>query len=51
MYLLEYLAVGLFYLPFVATPLLIVYWYAFVTTRMSDREQDANESHNERDEH
>jgi hypothetical protein len=50
MYLLEYLAVGLFYLPFVATPLIIVYWYAFVTARMNEREQDGNESHKERNE-
>lgn len=51
MYLLEYLAVGLFYLPFVATPLLIIYWSAFVATRMNEHEQDAKKSHNERDEH
>ena len=49
--LLEYLAVGLFYLPLIATPLLIVYWSAFVTTRMNEHEQDANEPHNERNEH
>ncbi|MCG3160237.1 MAG: hypothetical protein JMDDDDMK_01306 [Acidobacteria bacterium] len=48
--LLEYLAVGLFYLPFVATPLLMIYWSAFVTTRTNEREQEANESRDERNE-
>jgi hypothetical protein len=50
MSLLEYVAVGLFYLPFIATPLLIIYWAAFVTTRMNEREQDANASSDEHDE-
>ena len=50
MSLLEYVAVGLFYLPFIATPILIIYWSAFVNTRMNEREQDANAPGDERDE-
>jgi hypothetical protein len=29
MTLLEYLAVGLFYLPFLALPFIMLFWYAF----------------------
>ncbi len=39
MNLLEYLAVGLFYLPFLATPFLMLFWYAFVANRRNERDQ------------
>ena len=50
MNLLGYVAVGLLYLPFVATPLLIIYWYAFATTQTNEQEQDGigpRDKHNE----
>ncbi|MCI0663434.1 MAG: hypothetical protein L0220_20405 [Acidobacteria bacterium] len=50
MNLLEYFAVGLLYLPFIATPLLMIYWYAFVKTPKNERERDGNESREEREE-
>jgi cbb3-type cytochrome oxidase subunit 3 len=47
MYLLEYLAVGLFYLPFLAIPFIMLFWYAFVSNRRNERDQAAKQADDE----
>jgi urea transporter len=50
MELLEYLAVGLFYLPFLAIPFIMIFWYAFVANRRNEpdkMEQPAAEEQTE----
>ncbi len=39
MNLLEYLAVGLFYIPFLAIPFVILFWYALVANRRTEQDQ------------
>ncbi len=39
MELLEYLAVGVFYLPFLAIPFVILFWYAFAANRRPEQSE------------
>ncbi len=48
MNLLEYIAVGLFYLPFLFIPFALLFWYAFASNREKEK-RDARASLKEDD--